>query len=194
MRAKRPEPFRDDKAIASWNGLALAALADAGYLLERPTGSEPYVTWPSSSSAHRPVTRPGSSGLARSSRPSSRAWPEEELGHVACRSEPVGALEPVPGIREGREREPVPRGDRLVVAERLRPLRAHVEQTRAQDGIQLPAHDQPLVLEGKQQLRVEPGVSRLVERPRIRQPFDAIGVGILGGREPPPSSASSRSM
>jgi uncharacterized protein YyaL (SSP411 family) len=35
VRARRPQPFRDDKAIASWNGLALAALADAGYRLER---------------------------------------------------------------------------------------------------------------------------------------------------------------
>jgi uncharacterized protein YyaL (SSP411 family) len=34
-RAKRPQPFRDDKALASWNGLALAALAEAGYRLER---------------------------------------------------------------------------------------------------------------------------------------------------------------
>jgi len=35
IRARRPQPFRDDKAIASWNGLALAALAEAGYRLER---------------------------------------------------------------------------------------------------------------------------------------------------------------
>ncbi len=34
-RAKRPQPFRDDKAIASWNGLTLAALAEAAYRLER---------------------------------------------------------------------------------------------------------------------------------------------------------------
>ncbi|HXG76215.1 MAG TPA: thioredoxin domain-containing protein [Gaiellaceae bacterium] len=35
VRAARPQPFRDDKAIASWNGLLLAALAEAGYRLER---------------------------------------------------------------------------------------------------------------------------------------------------------------
>jgi uncharacterized protein len=34
-RNTRPQPFRDDKALASWNGLALAALAEAGYRLER---------------------------------------------------------------------------------------------------------------------------------------------------------------
>ncbi|MCZ7588198.1 MAG: hypothetical protein M5U27_04905 [Gaiella sp.] len=35
-RAERPQPFRDDKAIASWNGLALAGLAEAARRLERP--------------------------------------------------------------------------------------------------------------------------------------------------------------
>ena len=34
-RAKRPQPSRDDKAIASWNGLALAALAEGAWRLER---------------------------------------------------------------------------------------------------------------------------------------------------------------
>jgi len=35
-RARRPQPFLDDKALASWNGLALAAVAEAAYRLERP--------------------------------------------------------------------------------------------------------------------------------------------------------------
>jgi len=35
VRERRPQPARDDKAIASWNGLLLSALAEAGYRLER---------------------------------------------------------------------------------------------------------------------------------------------------------------
>src|SRR6185503_17408763 len=35
LRERRPKPQRDDKAIAAWNGLALAALAEAGRRLER---------------------------------------------------------------------------------------------------------------------------------------------------------------
>jgi uncharacterized protein YyaL (SSP411 family) len=36
LRERRPKPARDDKAIASWNGLALAALAECGRFLGRP--------------------------------------------------------------------------------------------------------------------------------------------------------------
>jgi uncharacterized protein len=35
LREQRPKPLRDDKAIGSWNGLALAALAEAGRRLDR---------------------------------------------------------------------------------------------------------------------------------------------------------------
>jgi uncharacterized protein len=34
-RERRPQPLRDDKVVASWNGLAVAALAEAGRRLDR---------------------------------------------------------------------------------------------------------------------------------------------------------------
>jgi uncharacterized protein len=40
-RSKRPQPLRDDKAIAGWNGLMLAALAEAGRMLERADWLDP---------------------------------------------------------------------------------------------------------------------------------------------------------
>jgi uncharacterized protein len=36
IREERPKPLRDDKVIASWNGLALAALAESSRRLDRP--------------------------------------------------------------------------------------------------------------------------------------------------------------
>lgn len=36
VRDQRPQPARDDKVVTSWNGLAIAALADAGVTLVRP--------------------------------------------------------------------------------------------------------------------------------------------------------------
>ncbi len=35
-RASRPQPMRDDKVVASWNGLAITALVQAGVVFDRP--------------------------------------------------------------------------------------------------------------------------------------------------------------
>jgi len=40
VREQRVSPARDDKVVAAWNGLAIAGLAEAGLLLERPEFTE----------------------------------------------------------------------------------------------------------------------------------------------------------
>src|SRR3984893_17988850 len=40
-REQRPKPLRDDKAVAAWNGLALAALAECGRVLDRADWVDP---------------------------------------------------------------------------------------------------------------------------------------------------------
>ncbi|WP_067496316.1 thioredoxin domain-containing protein [Actinoplanes sp. TFC3] len=40
VRAKRPQPARDDKVVASWNGLAITALAEHAILLNSPSSRQ----------------------------------------------------------------------------------------------------------------------------------------------------------
>ncbi len=72
---------------------------------------------------------------------------EQELTEPPRRVEPVGALEPVAGLGERGEREAVPRGERLVVAERLRARVALGEHALPELRLELAAHDVAAVLE-----------------------------------------------
>ena len=115
---------------------------------------------------------------------------EQELGELARGVEPVVALEPPPRFRERGEHEPVPGGDRLVVAQRLRPLLPHREQPRALVVGELAAQDVAPVLEREQELRrgrSPPGVQVKVS------PSTPSVSASCAEAKPPPSRRSSRS-
>ena len=99
----------------------------------------------------------------------------ERLPELGRGGEKVGAVEAPRPLREGREREPVPGRDDLVVEGRLRPVAANLEQPGARVVVQLAADDRPAVLERLQ----EPRRRALLDRPRVREPLDAVGVRVL---------------
>src|SRR6476659_6657454 len=57
-----------------------------------------------------------------------RKHPEQELSQLPAGLDELRAIEPAARLRERRQREAVPGGDRLVVAERLRSPLADLEQ------------------------------------------------------------------
>src|SRR5205814_1781374 len=63
LRERRPKPARDDKAIASWNGLMLAALAQAGRA-EPATALGEFLLGPLSRDDGR-LYRPGRAGVGQ---------------------------------------------------------------------------------------------------------------------------------
>ena len=72
VREQRPKPLRDDKAIASWNGLMLAALAQAGRL--EPATALAHFLLGALSTPTAGCTAPGGTAL-RKERATSRTTP-----------------------------------------------------------------------------------------------------------------------
>ena len=89
--------------------------------------------------------------------------------------EVVGSFESASGLGQGCQRKPVPRRDRLVVTERLRPQLALFEESCASVTIEVAANDEAPVLERLQELVW----NVVVLRPRVRQAFYTVGVCIL---------------
>ena len=108
---------------------------------------------------------------------------EEERAELTRRREPVLAVEPGARLRERGEREAVPRGESLVVAERLRAGVALRENTAPELGIDLATHDQAPVLERLEHVLRQAYRGGFLGRPRVRQPLDAFGVRIVRRRE-----------
>ncbi|UFU03340.1 thioredoxin domain-containing protein [Ruania suaedae] len=67
-RSRRPQPARDDKVVTSWNGLAIAALAEAGAVLEQAEWVEVAVTCADLLLATHTTTAQGPIRVLRASR------------------------------------------------------------------------------------------------------------------------------
>ena len=100
---------------------------------------------------------------------------EQELGGIDRGRDEVAALEPSPRLGQRRDGHAVPGRDRLVVAERLRPLLSELEEPGARLLVELAAQDEAPVLERLEELLRRP----LGRRPRERQPLDAFRVRVL---------------
>ena len=91
-------------------------------------------------------------GLTRTPRPEETTFgggerPQDELCERPRRIEQIWTVEPTACFRECGKSESVPRGDRLVVAQWLRPPPALSEQAGARVGVDLASEDETTVLE-----------------------------------------------
>ncbi len=97
-RDRRPQPARDDKALAGWNGLAIAAFADAGGRLGRTSDREAaeagrrYVALAERAAGRLLSVLRGPGGRLRRSWAGGRASHEAALEDLACLAEGLLAL------------------------------------------------------------------------------------------------------
>ena len=95
LREQRTKPARDDKAIAAWNGLALAALAEAGRRLERDDYLDAarelgeFLLGPLSTEDGR-LHRTFRAGRPRA-RATSRTTPTSRTASSSCTSQPASS-------------------------------------------------------------------------------------------------------
>ena len=114
---------------------------------------------------------------------------EQELAESPRCGEPLVVSEARTGFGQRRQREAVPRRDRLVVAKRLRPLLPPLEQLRLQLGRQLAAQDEAAVLERLEELLRDAVVSVHV---KVSPSTPSVSASCAEAK-PPSGSASSRS-
>ncbi|MEV4599115.1 thioredoxin domain-containing protein [Amycolatopsis sp. NPDC049253] len=92
-RASRPQPARDDKVVAAWNGLAITALAEAGVALERPQ----WIELASGAASLLLSTHLVDGRLRRSSRDGVAGVPVGVLEDYACLADGLLALHQATG-------------------------------------------------------------------------------------------------
>ncbi len=92
-RERRVRPARDDKVVAAWNGLAIAALAEAGLLLDRPE----FVSAARSAAAAIARVQLTDGRLARTSRDGVAGRSAGVLDDYACVADGFIALSGVTG-------------------------------------------------------------------------------------------------
>ncbi len=96
-RERRPQPARDDKVVAAWNGLAIAALAETGALLARPDLVEAAARAADLLVAVHLVAEPGAGGEpGTASRPRLR-----RVSRDGVVGSPAGVLEDYADVAEG---------------------------------------------------------------------------------------------
>ncbi len=92
-RERRIRPARDDKVVAAWNGLAIAALAEAGLLLDRPE----FIAAARSAAAALASVQLADGRLARTSRDGIAGSSAGVLDDYACVADGFLALSGVTG-------------------------------------------------------------------------------------------------